>query len=304
MYSPKRGHHPTMPDTRSTKTGNVNSTTPATTENAPEPPLRRGPPSGGSDLAGISDMQAMVTLLGNNITSSLEIAFTTYKQDILKKLDSIETKLIDIESRYKSRIFTLETDFSKLNSHFDMLKSDNDKLKEQISTLELKLNMSERYAVENEQYSRKNSARFFGLPLPIGKEDSKTVICDFVNDKLQVQPPLLPADIDIAHRVGKPTARRTQAIICKFVRRTDKHRVIKARTKLKGSGFGISDDVAKAHIDFMDELKQRPDVSDCWFFDGKIFMKPKGTENICNPRLHCNLPALIKETLERPARRR
>ena len=140
----------------------------------------------------------------------------------------------------------------------------------------------------------------FGLPVPRANEDPKRVVCDFVNTKLELNPPLLPAAIDVAHRVGAPTVKRTQTMLCKFVMHTDKWRIIKIRKILQKTGFGISDDIAKQHLDYMDALKTRQDVSEVWFFNGKVFLKPVGTKHACNPRLHCDIDKLIKDTLLKP----
>ena len=155
--------------------------------------------------------------------------------------------------------------------------------------LDHKLQLAERAEVENEQYSRKNSVRIFNLPAPRQNEDSRAVVCEFANTKLQLEPPLVPHDIDICHRVAVKSPRHTQMMICKFVRRTNKIRILKIRTKLASTGLGVADDIAKQHLDFMDGLKKRADVAEVWFFNGKIFCKPVGTENSFNPRLHCNV---------------
>ena len=81
-------------------------------------------------------------------------------------------------------------------------------------------------------------------------------------------------------------------------------RVLKLRSALGGSGLAISDDIAKQHLDYMNQLKGREDVSQVLFYDGKIWLKPKNTLNSCNPRLHCDINKLITDTLNKPARKR
>ena len=178
-------------------------------------------------------------------------------------------------------------------------------LQNQVNLLERKSQLSERNEVENNQYSRKNSVRIFNLPAPTGtNEDHRRVVCDFVNTKLKVEPPLVPNDIDVAHRVGGRTPRNTQTMLVKFVRRYDKFRVLKLRKELSGSKMGISDDIAKQYLDFMETLKNRADISQTWFFNGKVFCKPVGTDHNFTPRLHCDISRLIKETLDKPPRQR
>ena len=279
-----------------TNTAAGRSPTAAANNNTPPPerPPRRNHPSG-ADLSSIQDIQTLSTVLGNRF-SIIESLIQDYKAEVVREIKDLETRLSD-------RIVALEIEKDTLVNNLSFQKAQNEKLESRLSAVESQLKLAVRHEVENEQYSRKSSARFFNLPPPSHNEDCKLVVCGFVNEKMQIDgPPLVPDDIDIAHRVGKPSQRGTQTMLCKFMRRTDKMRVLKYRKQLVGSGFGVSDDIARAYIDYMDLLKQREDVAQVWFFDGKCFLKPKGTTNRCNPRLNCNVDKLIKDTLSKPQR--
>ena len=277
----------------------ANSAKPVTDERvkSPDIPPRRLHMSGSMDqLAQFTDFKSLAAFVGAQFTR-FETILVNDKADYL-------SKLADVEIRLEKRVFDLEIENDKLAAGVKSVTSDNEKLINRVSTLEHQLKLGQRHEVENEQYSRKSSVRCFGLPAPQGTEDCKNTVCNFVNTKLSVEPPLVPDDIDICHRVGGKSERNTQTILCKFMRRTVKMRVLKLRSALGGSGLAISDDIAKQHLDYMNQLKEREDVSQVWFYDGKIWLKPKNTLNSCNPRLHCDINKLITDTLNKPARKR
>ena len=76
--------------------------------------------------------------------------------------------------------------------------------------------------------------------------------------------------------------------------------VIRSRSSLKGTGMGISDDIAKALLDYMDLLQQRSDIAQTWFFNGKIFCRPEGSKNTFNPRLYCDIDKMINVAINKP----
>ena len=156
----------------------------------------------------------------------------------------------------------------------------------------------------NNILEKKNSIRIFGLPGRQGAKDSRNIVVNFVNTKLNLAQPISSNDIEVCHRVGVKSPKNTQPMLCKFMRITDKMRVLKFRKELVRSGTSIFDDVAKRHLEYMDELKARKDIAQVWFYDGKIFCKPLGSDNICVPRVHCDIVKLLNETRAKPARKR
>ena len=86
-------------------------------------------------------------------------------------------------------------------------------------------------------------------------------------------------------------------MLCKFLIRTEKMRVIENRTKLARpvrTGYGISDDITKRNLDFMKDLEKREDIKDVWFFNGKVFFKLKTSNKKFTPRLSSNIDKLIQ----------
>ena len=224
---------------------------------------------------------------------------------IKSQFNDFSTRLADMESRLEDRLTALEIENNTLRESLTRNEKSMQVMDSRLKSCERKLEEAERREVENEQYSRKSSIRIFGLPSAKKNEDAKRVVCDFVNNsKLKLDPPLQAEAIDIAHRVGRPSPKDTQTMICKFMRRTDKERVIKFRKRLSGSKMGISDDIAKSHLDYMEELRKRQDITDVWFFDGKIFAKPVDCTHNILPRLYCNIEKLIFDAKARPPLKR
>ena len=84
-----------------------------------------------------------------------------------------------------------------------------------------------------EQYGRRNGLRISGIPEQ-DNEDTTTAIVNLANDVLKVEPPLQRDDINISHRLRKPRRPHEPApVIVRFLRRTDRNRVISERNNLR-----------------------------------------------------------------------
>ena len=241
-------------DTNNMQT-NVHSSAGVEESTTPQRPPRRSDVSpGGGALP--ADFQSLAGYISEKFTAFANL-LAAHKTDVCSKLS-------DLESRLASRITALEIDNENLKTALKKRESEQEVLVARLNNCERKLQLAERAEVENEQYSRKSSIRIYGLPSAAPNEDAKRVVCDFVNNRLKIQPPLDHDAIDVAHRVGAKTPHNTQTMLCKFIKRTDKIRVIKARSTLKGTRLSITDDIAKRNIEYMEELKKksrnRPDL--------------------------------------------
>jgi hypothetical protein len=79
-----------------------------------------------------------------------------------------------------------------------------------------------------------------------------------LKDKLDID--LDPTDIDIAHRMGKFIVDGNRPVICKFIYRTHKLKVISARKKLKGSNQVIREDLTLRHAILLEKLSQKEEM--------------------------------------------
>ncbi|KAB0790432.1 hypothetical protein PPYR_15194 [Photinus pyralis] len=123
----------------------------------------------------------------------------------------------------------------------------------------------------NEQYSRINNLRIFGVPESEG-ENTGNVIINLCKQNLKLD--LSVVDIDCAHRLpGVPN--KPRPIIVKFVRRSTKILVSSNKKELKGTQYVIREDLTKIRQQLFKEIKTKFELSarDIWTSNGKIFAK-------------------------------
>ena len=75
-------------------------------------------------------------------------------------------------------------------------------------------------ANHNEQYSRRNNIRMFGIPQITPDEDCTKEVVDLVQHNLELD--ITTSDIIGAHRVEKKHKDKPQATIVKFLRKSTK----------------------------------------------------------------------------------
>ena len=278
-----KGASATQPTQPGTKGASANQLT-------PERPQRRGHASGSSGPQGNTESIADVAAL-------LKEFFSFFQTSMTKFTETIVTKLSENVEKLTSKVFDLELANAQLKVDMGKQQSQIESLTNLLKRHDHKLKNAETKENDNEQYSRKSSVRVFGLPPAASNEDPKAVVCKVVNDMLHLQPPLSPSSIDIAHRVGPVTAKNTQTMICKFLIRTEKNRVMKERKELRKTGITITDDMTKMNLDFMKILKERADVHDTWFTNGKVFINPKNSKAKLVVRLNSDIDTIIKRAL-------
>lgn len=108
-----------------------------------------------------------------------------------------------------------------------------------------------------EVYQRRENLRFYGIAesSDLSNENAKEVLIGFIQKELNIS----EADsfeFQRVHRIGKrdPSQEKTRPIIARFLRYSDRERVMSSARKLKGTGFGISPDLPKEILDRRKEL--------------------------------------------------
>ncbi|KAI4461437.1 l1 transposable element-related [Holotrichia oblita] len=138
----------------------------------------------------------------------------------------------ELINRVIEKVLTNKTFLEKmLNAVHDALSSRDQKIKELEDRIELQ-----------EQYSRSNNLRIFGVP-ESQAEKVEDVIVKICSDKLNLN--ISTADIDCCHRLkGKEGTHRP--IIVRFCQRSIRNDVYRAKNKLKGTKTVIREDLTKA----------------------------------------------------------
>ncbi|XP_063953883.1 uncharacterized protein LOC129283295 [Lytechinus pictus] len=170
-------------------------------------------------------------------------------QALRERLEHTESKVMDLETE-------LQTQASILTS----LQKEKVSTTDAIKSLKAKLN-------EEEQYSRRNCLRLYGIP------ESDHEDTDAVMRSHRVGAPRRPVDKE------KPP--RPTGIIVKFSSYRVRNLVIKNRKQLKGKHIGIEEDLTATNRILLqkakDEMNNNSNVTAAWSTDGKITVLVKAT---------------------------
>ena len=179
------------------------------------------------------------------------------------QLEKLEADLFDMR-------YTLETTVKEVA----FLKAENIELKETLAEERGVTRVLTNELNEQQQYSRKNNIRIFGLRDTDPKENAyatEDLVIQMFRNKLKKE--ILHSDIEIAHRVGRFSSDRDRAIIVRFISRKAKADVIYHRRSLKGSGISIAEDLTTKNVRRLTQLKDLDCVTQSWSYDGKLFAK-------------------------------
>lgn len=151
------------------------------------------------------------------------------------------------------------------------LKNQNKQLKEYIDDRNARVSTHDKDINNLEQYSRRNSIRIYGLH-DEDKEESSTktmdLVINMVKNKLEL--PISRQDIDTAHRLGPFKSDANRPVICKFLSRETKHRVVHARKKLKGSAVVVREDLTQKNAKLLETVSRKEEVRNAWSDEGRI----------------------------------
>jgi hypothetical protein len=124
------------------------------------------------------------------------------------------------------------------------------------------------HAVSNEQYSRKNNVKIFGLAEE-GWDRCDEKVLNLLNDKMQMG--LRPEQVAVAHRVRSRS--KPQPMIVRFADHTTKMSVMRQRKKLKSSGTAIGEDLCRDLMLVLNRVKEDRRLNGTWAWNGKVCVK-------------------------------
>lgn len=123
-----------------------------------------------------------------------------------------------------------------------------------------------------QQYSRRNNLRIFGIPLT-KDEDTGNVVTKMVKEKLNIT--LTANDIDWCHRLKQKVGEHPPIII-KFCRRTTRNTIFALKSKLKGSKIHIREDLTHQRASMVKDLAKHVGHPNVFTNQGNIFAKISG----------------------------
>ena len=203
--------------------------------------------------------------------------------------DSLALRLVEllnddqVIAKLRQSLFPKElaTTIDQLNDRIRRLNEKLDLKDEHIKSLEDRIVTLEHENDNVEQYSRRANLRVCGIPEANAGEDTDTIVLAVFNDKLGMEPPLQPSDLERSHRLGRKAddgqgPSRTRPIIVRFGSERVRDTVYRARTRLKGHDIYINEDLtarrAKLTYDVR-QLKRGKKILDCWTSYGKVVVK-------------------------------
>ena len=198
--------------------------------------------------------------------------FQKQLQDMVKSMvkeiaDATYHRLKEYSEENRGAIHDLEV---KVEESQKELRS----LHQQIETQQNQLDILKKSANDQEQYSRRNCLRIFGIEEK-RNEDPDRLLIDVFKDRLQLD--VSAADIERSHRVGKMKPGKHRALIIKLCSYRVRRNIIQSRRKLKGTGISIQEDLTAKNQALYHKVYTSSKVVSAWTNDGKIFAQVQAT---------------------------
>ena len=195
-------------------------------------------------------------------------------EEMTSKFESIISKKLDeLEKKFDVKITAIKQELKELKDDY------NESLNYVEQSLEEKIASTFDYAIKNEQYSRKNNLRIYGLKEE-RDEDLEGKVLKFAKDELNVE--LQDEEIEIVHRVGRMQRAisgtmsvddsgavqsnvRPRPVIVKFLSNKSKIKVLVKNRNLKGKQVSVAEDMAPEIANRLKQLKGKSLVEAAWF---------------------------------------
>lgn len=204
-------------------------------------------------------------LTNKSFVAMVESHVDTRLREMQLEVEKHEAQILDLEFSNKQR----EKEIDKLKSHITNQGHELQKLKHD--------------ANQQEQYSRRNCLRFFGLEQQMN-ERTDDIVISLASDVLGI--PITKDDIERSHRVksrAKTTPDATPArpghashhppdpIIVKFKSYRTREMILKNRRKLAGSRKSIQEDLTAQNAKLLRAARNCQQTEAAWLIDGRIF---------------------------------
>ena len=186
-----------------------------------------------------------------------------FKQFSEQLREDIDCKLEEV----KGAIFDMKQENEKLRKIVEKNNEEISALREQNKALKHAEKLNRSTCNNNEQYSRRNSIRIFGLEKKEKEslEECETNVIKLISNKLNIG--IEGQEIEACHRVGK-----NNATIVKFTNRKLQEQIIRNRRKLKGTKYVINEDMTKINLQGLMRAKAHPEVEVAYFSKGKVYV--------------------------------
>ena len=224
------------------------------------------------------------------VQSIIPAEFHALRQAINECIDKVETKMDSRILVLEERLESLENENLRMSQIIQELEgkidSENNgnvgELQVRQTAMEKNIRDALLQSNNNEQYSRRDSIRIYGIPLPVSEnisdhgtnDDCEGLVIKLANEKLNMD--LSRMDIEAAHRVGR-VKDNLQPVIVKFHRRATRDKMIMKRKQLKGLPVRIHEDLTRLNASLLNRLGNSPLIHKSWSWMGKIWAIAKGS---------------------------
>ena len=240
--------------------------------------LRSSSPSNSSDTdehsaAGQPSEGGQFTLneLGENLQPRIKEALCS--EEVLEKIKAVIMEAV-MQQVTQDVYEAVSLDIAGLRREQDLLKGNIEKMEKTLTNLRTSLD-------DQEQYSRRECLRFFGVP-ENPSENTDDLIRDLAGKQLNLH--LNENDIARSHRITPRFGRKGEGpnpIIVRFTTYNIRRRVFEAKAKLKGSNVFIQEDLTPLRRELLNKARKMPTVKRVRTSDGRITAwrsSPNGSE--------------------------
>lgn len=188
--------------------------------------------------------KALLDLVKSSIADMKKDILSSIKRDISEAVKPLSDKLssaIDCLEDAQKDIKELQCENKKLTKLVNDMAAQLEKQKTKEVLLSTKFNELLERQIAQETYTRKESLIFYGIPQDNDEKACVDRLQSFMKNNLQIPENIVDnMQFQRCHRMNKKM--NPQPIICRFLCFPDRMTIWKARTKLKGTSFSISED--------------------------------------------------------------
>lgn len=172
---------------------------------------------------------------------------------------------------------------SKFEQKLDALVNRCSSMESKITQLENEKGVLSKKLEDQEQYSRRNSIRVFGLPENKDEDIEHAVLAVF-NTKMQAS--CKPEHIDRVHRVGRRPINndntKSRPVIVKFISYKYRDIVFKNKRTLRGTGITIKEDLSTTRLSLLKSTADKFGYRNVWTLDGVVRVSHNGQKIAIN----------------------
>ena len=211
-----------------------------------------------------------------------------------EQLDQVKSKIKEVlkddefieclaEKLTESVLSSISAGIDILKAKIQSLEEDNTKMCQINEDMKTDLENIRRQCEGQEQYSRRNCLRLFGI-LEKDGENTQDLVIKMFKEKLEVD--VNAVEIDRVHRLGPANGGRTvtrgaarqdkvggRPVLVKFISYQTRKLVFGKKKLLKGSGMTLREDLTTTRLDLYKKVVDKYSYKNVWTNDGKIFFK-------------------------------